>query len=340
VDQAWGYSLTTGQLLWGPTQLTGSGDSAVWRDGEIAYGKVYVWDIGGYVNAIDLATGKIAWIYFAGNAGYDTPFQSYPIFGYNRHSISDGKLFLSEGVMYTVPLHPAYRLAINCTDGTLVWKILQYSSTAGGPIADGYLIDWDSYDNQIYSFGKGPTAMTVTASPKVSIHGSSVLVEGTVMDTSGGTTQDIIKTRFANGLPAVSEDSMQSWMQYAYEQQTKPTNATGVTVTVSVLDPNGNYYNVGTTTSDATGQFKLAFTPQVPGEYTVLTNFAGSNSYFASSAETAFNVDPAPATPTPMPTSVSNFATANDLMIGIAAIIIVIVIIGIVLAILMLRKRP
>ncbi len=339
-NRAWGYSLTTGQLLWGPTQLTGGGDSAVWRDGEIAYGKVYIFDLGGYVTAIDLKTGTISWVFFAGNAGYDTPFESYPIFGYNRHSISDGKLFLSEGVMYTVPLHPAYRLAINCSDGTLVWKVLQYSSTAGGPIGDGYLISWNSFDNQIYSFGKGPTTATVTANPKVSIHGSSVLVEGTVMDISGGTTQDIIAKRFVNGLPAVSEASMESWMEYAYMQQTKPTNATGVTVTISVLDPNGNYYNVGTTTSDATGQFKLAFTPQVPGEYTVLASFAGSASYFASSAETAFNVDPAAATPVPTATTVSNFATANDLMIGIAAIIIVIVIIGIVLAILLLRKRP
>ena len=164
-DQAWGYSLTTGQLLWGPTQITArGGDSAVWRDGEIAYGKVYIWDLGGYVNAIDLETGKIAWTYFAGNAGYDTPFESYPFFGYNRHTIADGKLFLSQGIMYTPPLHPSYRTAINCTDGTLVWKILQYSPTAGAPIGDGYMISFDSFDNQIYSFGKGPTETTVTAS--------------------------------------------------------------------------------------------------------------------------------------------------------------------------------
>ena len=109
-NQAWGYSLTTGQLLWGPTQITRSGgDSAVWRDGEIAYGKVYIWDLGGYVNAIDLETGKIAWTFYAGDAGYDTPFESYPFFGYNRHSIADGKLFLSQGIMYTPPLHPSYR---------------------------------------------------------------------------------------------------------------------------------------------------------------------------------------------------------------------------------------
>ena len=77
--------------------------------------------------------------------------------------------------MYTVPLHPAYRIAVNTTDETLVWKVLQYSSTTGGPIGDGYLISWNSFDNQIYSFGKGPTVTAVSASPKVSVHGGSVL---------------------------------------------------------------------------------------------------------------------------------------------------------------------
>lgn len=298
---AWGFSLTTGQMLWGPVQLQGGGDSAVWRDGEIAYGKVYIFDLGGYVNALDLETGKVAWTFFAGDAGYDTPFESYPIFGYNRHSIADGKLFLSEGCMYTVPLHPAYRLAINCTDGSLVWKVLQYSSTAGGPVGDGYLISWNSFDNQIYSFGKGPTVTTVTASPKVSIQGSSVLVEGTVIDKSGGTTQDIITTRFPSGLPAVSEDSMQAWMEYAYMQQIKPTNATGVDVVITVLDPNNNYYEVGRTTSDASGAYKLLFTPEVAGAYTIMVSFAGSESYYGSYAQTAIGISDAPAA-TPAPT--------------------------------------
>jgi hypothetical protein len=338
-NKAWGYSLTTGQLLWGPTQITRTGgDSAIWRDGEIAYGKVYIFDLGGYVNAIDLVTGKISWTFFAGNSGYDTPFESYPIFGYNRHSISDGKLFLSEGVMYTVPLHPAYRLAINCTDGTLVWKVLQYSSTAGSPIGDGYLISWNSFDNQIYSFGKGPTVTTVTASPKVSVHGSSVLVEGTVMDTSGGTTQDIIKTRFANGLPAVSEGSMEKWMEYAYMQQIKPTNATGVDVVLTVLDPNNNVYEIGRTTSDASGSYKLLFTPTVPGEYTITAKFVGSESYYGSSAETAIGIDEAPAA-TPAPTQLSTVMSDPNLLPGIAAIIIAIAV-GFAITILLLRKRP
>jgi hypothetical protein len=335
---AWCYSLENGKLLWGPVQLEGGPDSAVWRDGEIAYGKVYIWDLGGYVNAIDLETGKIAWTFYAGDAGYDTPFESYPIFGYNVHTIADGKLFLSEGIMYTPPLHPSYRLAINCTDGSLVWKILQYSSTCIGALGDGYLISWNSFDNQIYSFGKGPTTTTVTASPKVSPHGSSVLIEGTVIDTSAGTTQDIITTRFPNGLPAVSEDSMSAWMEYAYMQQVKPTNTTGVEVILSVVDANGNYRTIGTAVSDADGFYSYNWTPDIDGKYTLYATFAGSESYYGSRAVSAFTVEPPTATPTPMPTQVPSIA--DQYFIPAIVGLFIAIIICIAMVALVLLKKP
>jgi hypothetical protein len=200
------------------------------------------------------------------------------------------------------------------------------------------LISYDSLDNQIYSFGKGPTVTTVTASPKVSVRGGSVLVEGTVMDTSAGTTQDIITTRFPKGLPAVSEDSMEAWMEYAYQQQIKPANATGVDVVISMLDPNNNYYEIGRTTSDATGSYKVLFTPEVPGTYTIMVNFAGSESYYGSSAQTAIGVDEAPAA-TPAPTQALTTQSDPYLLPGIVAIIIAIIV-GFAATILILRKRP
>jgi outer membrane protein assembly factor BamB len=335
--QVYGFDLKTGKNIWGPVQLVYGSYSPVFAAGIIGYGKVYISDLGGYVNAVDLETGELAWTYFRGNSGVDTPFESYPIFGYNTQSMADGKLFLTEGIMYTPPMHPSWRLAINCTDGTLVWKILQYACTCTGPIADGYLISWNSFDNSIYSFGKGPTAMTVAASPAVSVEGSSVIVTGTVMDKSGGTTQSVITTRFPDGLPAMSDDSQEAWMEYAYQQQVKPADATGVEVSISVLDPNGNTYEVGTATSDDMGFYKLSFIPEVPGEYSVYATFVGSEAYYGSSAETAINVESAPAaTPAPTPTP-APMTDAYVLGLGITAII-AIVIIGLVL-ILMLRKR-
>jgi hypothetical protein len=334
---AWGYSLTTGQMLWGPVQLKGGGYSSLWRDGEIAYGKVYIWDIGGYVTAIDLETGEIAWTFYRGNAAYDTPFEGYPIFGYNVHSIADGKLFLSEGIMYTPPLHPSKRLAINCTDGSLVWSISQYSCTCIGAIGDGYLISWNSFDNQIYSFGKGPTDTAVSASPKASVHGSSVLIEGTVMDISGGTTQDVITTRFPDGLPAVADDSMEVWMEYAYQQQIKPADVKGVEVSIDVLDANGNYRNIGSVTSNGDGFFSFDWQPDIPGKYIVMVTFAGSESYYGSHATTAFVVDPAPEA-TPEPTQAPASLADQYLLPATGGIIAAIAIVGAAI-LLMLRKK-
>jgi hypothetical protein len=334
---AWGYSLTTGKQLWGPVTLKGGGVSSVHRAGIIGYGKVYISDLGGYVNAIDLETGEVAWTYFAGSAGYDTPFESYPIFGYNTQSMADGLLFLTEGIMYTPPAHPSYRLAINCTDGSLVWKLLQYACTCVGPIADGFLISWDSFDTSIYCIGKGPSATTVTAPEVAQPLGTQVLVQGTVIDKSGGTMQDVITTRFPNGLPAVSDDSMEAWMEYAYQQQIKPINATGVDVIISVIDPNGNSYEVGTATSTTDGTFGLTFTPEVPGLYTVIATFAGSESYYSSQASTYLSLKEAPAptaAPTPTPAPMTDTIVTG---FGIG-MIIAIVAIGLVI-ILMLRKR-
>jgi len=135
----------------------------------------------------------------------------------------------------------------------------------------------------------------------------------------------------------VSDASQGVWMEYVYMQKPKPTDVTGVEVIVSVLDPNGNCYEVGRTTSDASGFFKLAFEPLVPGEYTVIASFEGSESYWPSQAETAIYVEEAPAAtpePTPTPASVADLY----LVPGIIAIIAAIAVVGLVI-ILMLRKR-
>jgi len=308
-NEAYGYSLTTGEQLWGPVKLIGNAWSTICRGGLIAYGKVYIWDYGGYVNALDLQTGQIKWTWSPRSAGYNTPYGIWPLWHFGTGSIADGKLFLSEGKMYDPPLSTGcQRLAINCTDGTLVWSILSYGGRSPGAIADGFLVEWNSYDCQIYTFGKGQTATSISASPKISVHSSSVLIEGMVTDESPGTKDSDREARFPNGVPAVSDASISDWMEYVYMQQLKPTNATGVTVHLTALDPNGNTQEIGTVTSDASGMFKKMWTPPVPGEYTVIASFEGSESYYASYAETAIGVSAAPAasptaTATPTPTA-------------------------------------
>ena len=122
-NQAYVYNLLTGEQVGGGIHLKGSSLSTLARGGAIAYGKCYIWDFGGYVNAIDLATGTLSWTYVPKSVGYDTPYGINPIWHFGSHSIADGKLFLAESRMYDPPLFPnAHRIAINCTDGSLVWK--------------------------------------------------------------------------------------------------------------------------------------------------------------------------------------------------------------------------
>ena len=163
-------------------------------------------------------------------------------------------------------------------------------------LADGYLLMPNAYDNQLYCYGKGLSATTVSAPETTQTLGTEILVKGTVTDQSPGQTRQGIP---AKGTPAISDDSMTAWMEYLYMQQPMPTNATGVEVVIEVLDPNNNYYEVGRTTSDASGFYSLAFTPEVAGKYTIVARFAGSESYFSSNAETAINVDDAPAATSP-----------------------------------------
>jgi hypothetical protein len=127
-------------------------------------------------------------------------------------------------------------------------------------------------------------------------------------------------------------------MKYVYQQFERPVDATGVEVVVEVLDPNNNFYEVGRATSDLSGMYSLAFTPEVPGKYTVISSFEGSAGYYGSFAETAVNVEEAPAT-TPEPTPPSSTSTADLYLVpGIVGIIVAIAVVGAVI-VLMLRKR-
>jgi uncharacterized protein GlcG (DUF336 family) len=117
-----------------------------------------------------------------------------------------------------------------------------------------------------------------------------------------------------------------------------PTNVAGVEVVISVVDANGNFRTIGTTTSDASGTYSFAWTPDIAGKYTVIATFAGTNSYYGSYAETAFVADNIEETPAPTQTP----PTVADLYLvpGIVGIIVSVIIVGAVLSILLLKKRP
>jgi outer membrane protein assembly factor BamB len=246
----------------------------------------------------------------------------------NFECIADGKIYVMGGHLYSPPLfHGGQLYCINATSGDLIWSSPSFAITNGANcgISDGYLVVPNAYDNRLYCYGKGQTATTVEAPMTAITAGDSVVIQGTVTDQSSG----------AKGTPAISDASMGAWMEFIYMQQPCPTNATGVEVTIDAVDPNNNFINIGTATSDAYGTFGYAWkTPNVPGKYMIIATFAGSESYYASYAETYAVVTEAPAA-TPTPTPLTLPPTETYFAVSTIAIIIAIAIVGILL----LRKK-
>ncbi len=345
-----GYSLRTGAKLWGPVgdqpaldYYGNPGDEHVYAF--IAYGKVYVSGYSGLIFCYDEMTGDLLWSYGNGGEGNST-YSGFEVPGYYPIAINA----IANGIVYAVTTEhtvqtPIYKgglaRALNATDGTELWTLSAYTgefNEMNFAVADGYATWFNGYDNRIYSVGRGPSATTVTA-PKAGLaFEQSVVISGTVMDISAGLNlNDEIVSRFPNGVPAVSDEGMTDWMGYVWQQKPFPKDCTGVPVKIDVLDSNGNYRNIGTATSDASGVFSLTWVPDIPGDFTVVATFEGTNGYWPSFAETTFTVmEPPEATPPPTPPPAS-MTDAYVLGTGITAIIAIIVI-GLVL-ILMLRKR-
>jgi hypothetical protein len=342
----YGFSLDTGQYLWRISEplamlshLVGgpSGES-----GLIAYGMLYCGTVSGVMEAYNITNGKLAWKYNVNDPYMQVLYSNNFPMGWLI--CAGGKVYV--GQMEHSANQPLPRggpmVCLNATTGELIWRAngLFRQTVWGGRavIGDSIIATMDTYDQRVYAIGKGPSATTVSIPSNVATVGNTIIVQGTVMDVSPGTKDlsDGLPLRFPNGVPAVSDDSESDWMGYVYKHFTLPSNTTGVDVSIDAVDPNGNWVHLGSTKSDTTGNFGLAWTtPDIPGKYTVIATFAGSKSYYASYAETYAFVSEAPPTPTPTPAAAP--LPPFDLYI-IAATIVIVIAIAIV-GFLILRKR-
>jgi hypothetical protein len=333
------FNLLTGHEVWKSEQFDYPWDAPGFGAYDIAsaYGLIFRSAYTG-VYAVNWTNGKIEWKYESPNNPFETPYIDA-----NGTTVSswNGGILVADGKVYdyntehspTQPITRGWKLhAINATTGEGIWNITAFSGSRDfrGAVADGYLAFDNFYDGTMYVFGKGKSAMTVTASPKTINQGSEVLIEGTVLDQSPA----------QQGTPCVSKESMTTQMEYLNMQipidgLDHDTQMTGVQVLLTAIDPTGNYVDIGTATTSAYyGTYELAWTPPQEGTYKIIASFAGDDSYGSSSAATAVTVGPMPTINEPAVTTEVPDYTMTIIGMGIA-IIIAVAIVGL----LVLRKR-
>jgi hypothetical protein len=243
----------------------------------------------------------------------------------------------------TVPIRrDSALICVDCDTGKTVWRLEAYPNPEGSckvVLSDSRIIYLDAHDDNIYQLGKGLSATTISAPQNDPILGSSVTITGTVTDqtntgriNTAGSVDFILK-----GTPAIGDDSMEAWMEYMFQQRPKPTNATGVPVLLTAVDPNGNYITIGNVTSDNSGVFGCNWIPKVPGTYHIMATFSGSNAYGPSSSQTYMSVADREATPSPYPTV--NIPSTEMYFIGSTLATIIAIAVAAVAIIYAVRKR-
>jgi hypothetical protein len=333
--QAYAFDIATGAQKWiseaRPNQWGMYVDGGIIVDGKVLW---QAYD--GELWANSASTGATIWKWGPVNAGFETPYGVYPLYG--GMTVADGKIIVTHGEhSANAPLYRGEHMyALNISNGAEIWSMPGWWQQP--VVANGVIISPNVYDGKNYVFGKGPTAVTLSTPDIALTLGQTIMIKGRVNDISAGAKQTEQAARFPDGLPAISDASMDDWMAYVYQQMPRPTNATGVSVTLSVIDANQNFRDIGTTTSGPDGFFSFSWKPDISGKYTLYASFAGSESYYPSNTVTAFQVDDAVPTATPQPTPAASVA---DMYLVPATIgIIAAVVVATIIIVLAVRKRP
>lgn len=315
------YDVTDGQEIW----RAPSGElpwgllpayTFVYNDGVIFLGSY-----DGHVYAYNKDTGAQVWKSDYVGEEWETIYGNQP---FNGMSVgADGKLYYTSDTTYR--MMPRTRLhEMICIDeytGKFIWRLpIGIEPTA---IADGYLLGADTENGMMYVIGKGKTETTVMASPKITAKGTSVLIEGTIMDMSPG----------APNTPAVADEDMSMWMDYLYDQNATmlndPPMPNGVSVKLTAIGSDGSVIDIGTTTTNGYyGTFAHPWTPPDEGTYEILASFEGSESYWSSGALTAVSVGPEVSPAGPIEPEAAFHITTELAIISVVAVILVVAIVA------------
>jgi hypothetical protein len=336
------YSMLNGNLLWESDSFSDSTWATTWtiflsntNDNE----NFYTQFPDGTVRAYSLTDGNEVW---RSTAIDSTEYPNNAVPYVDNMVMVGGNIYICAGYSSFYRINPVSRfgmvVCVNATTGDITWTLnggLRPSSAA-----NGYVIATGDNDGNMYCLGKGPTSTTVTAQQQV---GGSVLIQGSVLDESPASSSADLTTMFPNGVPAISDADMSTWMDYLHMQNSTllndPPECIGVSVTLTAVGPNGDTIPIGITTSDYKGNYGFQWTPSTSGLYTIYATFEGSNSYYMSSASThatVSSVSELPAATSTVQPLVSNSDLLVYLAVGVVAIIVAIAI----ATVLMLRKKP
>ena len=255
---------------------------------------------------------------------------------------ANGILYISSDTVYQLMPRTRFHVlvAVNETTGDFLWKLDVGAKPRS--IANGYLVATDGENGIQYCIGKGQTSTSITAPLTAVTLGNTLVLQGNVFDISSGASDSSIMRRFPNGLAAVSDADMSTWMDYVYCQNATlindPPLPAGVTVRLSIVDPNNNCMDIGTATSDSSGMFSTMWEPEIPGKYTVYATFDGSDGYYGSYSETTVGVIEAAAAPTPT-TSTVNSEANNNMTMAILGVGIAILVAIVLSTLVILKKR-
>jgi outer membrane protein assembly factor BamB len=284
----------------------------------------------GHVYAYNTHDGSLVWQSDYIGQEFESVYNNQPFNG--RAAGAAGKLYYSTDTTYRAMPRTRFHttVCINESTGEFIWKLpIGIQPTA---IADGYLVGRDSDNGMQYVIGKGQTTTSVTAPTTGITLGTSVLIQGSVLDQSPGSPNT----------PAVADEDMSVWMDYLYGQNAtlinSPPSPKGVEVRLYAISSDGSVTEIGATTSDSSGKYAIEWPPQKADLYKITATFDGSESYYGSWDETALSIKQGAET-TPTSSALTLDAINSLVFTNVAILGIIIVLVIVIVGVLLLRKR-
>jgi hypothetical protein len=294
-QQWYGFNFATGQA-WGPTSpedcwnyYAATDTATVNTDYNTMNGHLLSVSWAGVIYCYNISTGALEFTYgLSGttpnanvtSAGYQAIYGHYPSF-IGALTPVNNRIYISitEHSPNTPLLKGGYMRCFDVANQKEDWILPFFgferpATPSDGTtliVANGFTVNVNAHDQQIYALARGPSALTVSTVPQVT-EGNKVFIKGTILDIAAGTNQSEQAARFPNGVACVSDDNMTSWMEYVYMHRPRP-EVMGVNVTLFAVASDGATTEIGTVTSDDTGYFNYLWTAETAGTYNIIAKF-------------------------------------------------------------------